>query len=365
VRAALLLAALLAAACGGGGQRRETALPPEKGEKPAEPAAKVQDLAGDVVGIEVVGLTGERARQARGALHSAIGVGFDPQLASRDLQALWALGGISDASVDARQAAGGISLRYTVVSSPTIRTVDVRGAHAIPATQWLDNIPVKKGELFSPSLMTQVAQRMLGELRAFGHYSARVEWNTTNAPGGAIDVVISVEEGPQVSIGRLEFRGNQKVKKETLLGLLEQNGKTVVGGRYWRDALDNGLLHVAQHYYDNGYVNVRIGMPEEALSKDGGAIALAISIDEGPQFRVGKIDAKGSLIAPVKEYVKLLGVKKGQIFNRGAVAKGLERIQAMHQEKGAAHGEIVPDTVIDPKKKIIDLTVVVKVREAP
>ena len=356
--AAALVACALAAC--GGGTRRETAMPPDKGAEKEGPPAKLSELTGDVAGIEVVGLDGERAKQARAALHSAIGVAFDPALASRDLQALWALGGISDARVEARRTAGGIALRYTVVPSPTVRNVEVQGSHVVPAAQWIANIPVKKGGAFSPSLMTQVAQRMLGELRSLGHFSARVEWTTKSVTPDQVDVVIAIEEGPQVAIARLEFRGNQKVKKEILLGLLEKNGKTVVGGRYWREALDNGLLHVTSHYFDNGYVNVRIGTPEEALAPDGKSVAVTIPIEEGAQFRVGKIDAKGALVAPVKEYVKLLGVKQGQVFNRGAVAKGLERIAAMHKEKGSGHGEILPDTVVDEAKKRIDLTVVVK-----
>lgn len=356
---AFLVSCWLISACGGG-PRRETRMPPEKGAEKPGPAAALADLKGDVTHIEVVGLSGERARQARGALHSAIGVAFDPAVASRDLQALWALGGVSDARVEARATAGGVELRYTVVASPVVRTVDVRGSHAVPAAQWLASIPVKAGTDFSPALLSQVAQRMLGELRSFGHFSARVQWTSKDAPGGKVDVVIDVEEGPQVAIARLELRGNQKVKKEVLLGLLEKNGKTVIGGRYWREALDNGLMHVLSHYHDNGYVDVRVGMPEEALSQDGAQIAVTIPIEEGAQYRIGKLDAKGSLIAPVKKYIELLGVKKGQIFNRGAVARGLERISQMHRDKGTAHGEVVPDTVIDPDEKRVDLTVVVR-----
>jgi outer membrane protein insertion porin family len=356
---ALMLVAALAA-CGGGGPRREVRMAPDRGSDKPGPAAKLADLRGDVTGIEVLGLEGERAKQARGALQSAIGVAFDPALASRDLQALWALGGITDASVEARATAGGVELRYTVVPSPLVRAVDVRGSNVVPAAQWLANIPVKAGTPFSPALLSQVAQHMLGELRSFGHFSARVKWSSSKAPEDKVDVVIHVEEGPQVKIAKLELRGNQKVKKEVLLGLLEKNGKTVVGGRYWRDALDLGLMHVATHYYDRGHVDVRVGMPEEALTADGTQIAVTIPIEEGPQYRIGKLDAKGALIAPVKKYVELLGVKKGQVFNRGAVAKGLERISQMHREKGTAHGEVLPETVVDPKKRLVDLTVVVK-----
>ena len=356
-RPLLLVAAV--AACGGAAPR-EHRMPPDKATEKPSPAAKLTDLHGDVTAIAVVGLDDPRTKQARGALHSAIGVAFDPGTTSRDLQALWALGGISDVRVEARATAGGVELRYTVVPSPLVRTVDVRGSHAVPAAQWLANIPVKAGAAFSPALMSQVAQRMLEELRSFGHFKAHVEWSTSQAPEGKVDVVITVEEGPQVTVATLELRGNQKVKKEVLLGLLEKNGKTAVGGRYWRDGLDNGLLHVAAHYYDNGYVDVKIGSPEEALSQDGAKIAVTVPIEEGPQYRIGKIDAKGELIAPAKKYVELLGVKKGQVFNRGAVAKGLERISQMHREKGTAHGEVLPETVVDPKTKKVDLTVVVK-----
>jgi outer membrane protein insertion porin family len=354
-----LLLAVLAAGCGGSEKAPvRSSLPAQKEQ--LGPPARLEDLKGNLVSVSITGMSAERTARAREKLGSAVGKPYDRFQIGKDIRFLFLLAGIADVVVEGRPTKGGVALRFLVREQPRIRSVDVRGSHAIPASEWLSRLQLKEGEYLDPSAATTRRRMMVETLRSFGHFSADVKWTADKAKDGQVDLVFTVEEGPSVVLSKIELKGNKVVKKDKLLDLLATHGGTKVGARYWREALANALMHVTSHYYDNGHINVVVDNPVETLSADRASMSVAISIKEGDRFRLGKLDAKGDLVAPVGEYLKLLGVKKGEIFNRSKLGKGLERIGEMHTSKGQPSLAVYPTTEIDPKKKTVAITVTVQ-----
>ena len=58
------------------------------------------------------------------------------------------------------------------------------------------------------------------------------------------------------------------------------------------------LLLIQAHYWDRGYVQVKVANPLVELSPDKQSMYITISIEEGPQYRLGKVDVTGELLAP-------------------------------------------------------------------
>lgn len=349
----LALAGMAPLACGGSPRAASA-----EASGPAGPVAavKLEDLRGSLSRVEVVGVTGERADQARAVLASAVGKPFDRDVVAADMRSLWALRGLADVTADATLLDGGVSLKFRLVSQPRIRTVDVRGAHEVTADNWRSQMPVKSGELLDPARLAEVQRGMIRVLLDRGHHRVKVAWNVTPSAqeAGTADVVFTIEEGPAVTIARITFRGNKALSQKALSEVLARGGNKV-GGRYFRAALENAFAELYSSYYDAGYVNVSIGPLEETIAAPGNRAEVVIPVVEGAQFRVGKLTAAGQLQGSERDYLKQLGIKTGQIFSRKKVAEGLERIRAFHQAKGAARVDVQPETSIDLVKKRIDL----------
>lgn len=358
MRGPLLAAALLAAACGG--KARPQPVKPSAGKEELGPPARLEDLKGKVVSIDVVGMSGERASRARDGIQKNIGSPFDRAHVAGWVHFVASLSGVADVVAEARPSKGGVAVRLVVKEHPLVRSVDVRGSHAVPATEWLNRMGIKAGDYFDPVLATSRRLDMVETLQQFGHFTADVAWTVEKAADDRVDLVFTVEEGPAVVVSKIELKGNKAVKREALLDILSRNGGTTVGQRYWREALSNALLHMSSLYYDRGYINVQIDTPAETLSPDKSKMAIALTIREGDRYRIGKLDAKGTLVVGAPEYVKLLGVKSGEIFNRGKIAKGLEKIAEMHKSKGRPAMEVYPATDIDVKKKTVAITLQVQ-----
>ncbi len=359
VAAALALGAL-AVGCGGTSKGNTV---PLDGEGRA-PAAKIEDLKGDLVSVDVAGISKERGEEARGALHSAVGTPFDRNQVAADVRALFALGSIADVRAEGRIGQGGVALRFVVREQPRIRSIELRGSRAINPAQWQASIPVKRGDFFDPIRLTAIRRGMADQLQRMGFLAAKVGWSQAEAKGGGVEVVFSVEEGRAVAVAKVELRGTKAVPKKTVLDTLAKNG-IAPGTPYWRTALEAGLNQVSEKYFDQGYVNVFVGPVGEQLSQDGGQMTLVIPIKEGDQFRLGDLVFEGALAAPKGEYASAFGVRKGQVFSRRKLTEGLERVRKMHQTKGKPNVNLVPVTEVDAKKKRIKVTLQVLQPGAP
>lgn len=358
-RLAAAAVALVAGVAGCGGKSAGPARPAPAGREELGPPLKLEQIAGKLVSIDVVGMSAERAARAREPLSKNIGAPFDRVQVATWIHFVSSLSGVADVVAEARPVKGGVAVRLVVKEHPKIRSIDVRGSHAVPASEWLSRMGIKEGDYLDPVLATSRRRDMVDMLHQLGHFTADVAWSVGKAPDGRADLIFTVEEGPAVKVSKIDVKGNKAVKRDAVLDILAKNGGTTVGARYWREALANALLHLTSRYFDLGYINVQIDNPAETLSADKSSMALAITIREGDRYRVGKLDAKGTLVAPAGEYLKLLGVKPGEVFNRSKIASGLERINAMHKSKGRPM-EVFPTTEIDSKKKTVAITLQVQ-----
>jgi outer membrane protein insertion porin family len=354
------LAALVA--CGGSAGPPRAPLDPES---KSGKAAKLEDLRGSLVSVDVTGLSADRVGAARSVLHSAVGQAFDHGQVAADMRALWALGSMADIRAEARAVQGGVALRYAVREQPRIRALDVRGGRAIPAAQWLQQMPIKNGDFFDPVRLTAVRRTMLEQLRARGHHNVKVAWSSNEIKGAGVDVVFTLDEGPVVGTAKVEFRGNKVVPKKTLFKIWDEAGGSKVGSIYWRDGLERALLGMSEHYFNLGYINAAVGPVAETLSQDGASMSIEVPIYEGDQYKLGDLAFDGALVAPQREYASRFGLRRGQAFGRRKVSEGIERIRELHRSKGQPNVAVVPVTEVDTKKKRIKLTLQVILPGAP
>ena len=356
----LALAALIAAPLAVGTACRGTASGPkpnlgDEGAASGAPA-KLEELQGSLSSVAVVGLPRERTVTATSLLHSEVGGNFDRNQVAADVRALWGMGSVAEVNAEARKAAGGIALRFRVKEQPRIRSLDVRGSTAIPGAQWVAQMPIKSGDFADPARLNTIRMGMLSQLRQAGFATAQVAWAAVDTKGAGVDIVFDVTEGKMIALGSIEFRGNKAVSRKALTELMTKAGAQV-GGRYWRDAVERGLAAINNHYFDLGYVNAQVGPIDEKLSTEGNAIAMSITVAEGPQFRLGDLSFAGALAATPREYASKFGLRKGQVFSRRKVAEGLERVRELHRAKGKPNPDLIPMTEVDAAKKRIKVTV--------
>lgn len=332
--------------------------PPESPALANSPAlAAPTTLAGPVVAIERIGST--RESDARAALITTTGAPYDPATIAGDVRALWRLGGVADVQVDARPAPGGVALRYRVTELPRVRKVDVAGGPPALTPAWQARVADIRDVAQDPAALRRLAEELRDELVAGAYLDAAVTWRAVPVDDGRVDIVLDVAAGPRVTLAALGLRGNKKLATGEIEAIFRAHG-LVVGQPFDDRGRDAALLAVTTRYYDIGHVNAALQALPDVRSDDRSKISIAFEVREGDTFRLGKLSFAGALIAPARDYERLLAVRPRQTFDRSKIVAGIAKIRAMHRERGAGEPEVTTLTNVDPAKKTIDLTLEIK-----
>jgi outer membrane protein insertion porin family len=78
-------------------------------------------------------------------------------------------------------------------------------------------------------------------------------------------------------------------------------------------------------------------------------------VEEGQQFKIGKVDIQGDLILPKEEMFKRVPVYVGEIFNRDLVRQALVNLTDLYADKGYAFVDVNPMTVPHKDQPLVDL----------
>jgi len=124
-----------------------------------------------------------------------------------------------------------------------------------------------------------------------GYFKAQVLAESKPLPGnaGRGDIVITVvEPGRQYRLEGIRWSGQSVFSARELDGTMPIHS----GEIFNRDKVANGLEQLRKLYGSKGYINFT-SVPEPEIHEDTGNILLTFSVDEGPQYLVGKLSVTG------------------------------------------------------------------------
>jgi outer membrane protein insertion porin family len=176
--------------------------------------------------------------------------------------------------------------------------------------------------------------------------------------GTQVEVHVTASEGPIATIKSIQLTGAPKGHVAPLLALIETGAGTynTAGKLYRPDAMEMDRIKMMAWFYDRGLLQAAVDPEKVTVSTDKTSLDIVIGVTEGPVFQVGKVSIQGKLGAPESKYVELLGARKGQVFSRSDLLKGMERIQEF-EKQADRHGKLNPKTELDAKKQTVDLVI--------
>lgn len=139
-------------------------------------------------------------------------------------------------------------------------------------------------------------------------------------------------------------------------------------GERGRGVLVRDLLRVTERYYDRGYLTANVDEPRTAVSSDGRFVDIAIHVDEGPRFRVGKVtaierDATGAVAEALGGNAALrarITLAEGDWFSRRVFERDRESIRAAYAAAGYPGVTIADGLELDPERATVTLALEIR-----
>ena len=289
------------------------------------------------------------------------GDAFSREKLRADVRAVWSMGYFDDVRVESTESDSGVELIWLVVEKPTIHKIFIAGAKELGIDKINEVLDLRKETILDLTKVKKNVEKVRDLYVEKGYYLADVGSETKRISTNEVDVYINVDEHAKVEVRRISYLGNKAATSDELHGAMgTQEGGWLSfitsSGTYREEAFDRDILLLTAFYYDRGYLNVKFGKPEIDLSADKQYLYITIPVDEGPQYRFGKIDFKGDLVADKSEYYKRLSIKVGETFNRSKLAADIIKLNDIYKDKGYAYVNITPLTSIDNETHTVELT---------
>ncbi|MFH1624330.1 MAG: outer membrane protein assembly factor BamA, partial [Pseudomonadota bacterium] len=168
-----------------------------------------------------------------------------------------------------------------------------------------------------------------------------------------------ITENKKTKIKEIRFAGNKAYRDKELQNVMETSEKGLLSwitdsGVLKEDVLDRDIDKISGFYRDHGYVDIRVGKPE--ITHDKNWMYMTIPIDEGKQFKIGKLDIQGGLIEEKEVLLKGLNTIPGKIFSRRSLREDTIRLTDKYATVGYAFADITPLTSIDRENQLVDVT---------
>ncbi len=314
-----------------------------------------------VQGIVVEGNRRVEIDAVKAAISTKPGQPLEPRKIDDDIKSVMKLGFFSDVVVEERGAPETPTLFFRVVERPAVRDTKIVGNAELSADDLKDTIDVKQYAILDLNLVKRSVKKIQEKYVEKGYYLAEVSYRLDDQPDNQVTVVFEVNEHAKVEVKEIQILGNEHVAKDELTDVMQTKEGGYLSfltssGTYREEVFQRDLQAVQFVYGDKGYIYAKVAKPSVALSADKRFLYITLRIEEGEQYRVGRIDFSGELLHDRSELQRLVQVRPGELFARSRIGKDLFAIADLYRDDGYAYANVNPDTKVDAKTRIIDLT---------
>ena len=286
---------------------------------------------------------------------------LDGDRTDADIRSIFRLGQFQEVQVSSEPGKDGVILVYSVIEKPIVRDIRFEGNKELKQDKLLEGLPVRRNAIFSQKDLDKAVAKLKKQYQDEGYYLVAVEAQIEQRSPTEYLVVFKVVEGNKIRISSIAFEGSSAFSPRKLRGVMETKEEWFMSwltgaGTYKEEVLRNDALLIADHYMNNGYINVKVGEPTIKLAEDQESLLVDISITEGDQFRIGEITFKGDILYPEKEIREKFKTEPGEVFSRANLRADIGTLTDMTADKGYAFNNVNPQSKPDAEKKLVDLT---------
>jgi len=293
---------------------------------------------------------------------SKVGSAVSREVIREDIRGIFSLGFFEDIQVDEEATSGGVKLIYWVREKPIVKKVEFEGLESIEKDDTKDLIKIKEFEVLDISKINESVEKLLAKYEEKGFYLADVRYEIERDPKkGEATIIFKIQENDKIQVKSINIIGNSILSDAELKGFMQtQEGgpfSWLSGSGSFREAIfERDVAGLGFYYGTKGYVRARFGKPEVTVSPDKKWVYITFFVEEGKQYRVGKVDFQGDLLYRRDELVNDLELKEGEIFNTEVLRRETLKFTEKYSDLGYAFANVVPQPMIHDDTHVVDIT---------
>ncbi len=293
-----------------------------------------------------------------------IGVGdrVDSARIDEALKALFRTDLFSDLKIDLQ----GSDLIVQVVENPIINQVLFEGNSNLKNDKLQDEIQIRPRGVFTKARVEEDVGRIVELYRRSGRISATVTPKIVQLPQRRVDLVFEINEGPKSGILRVNFLGNVQFSDDALRNVVVTKESAWYkffqsNDNYDPDRIEYDREQLRKFYRNRGFYDFRVISSVAELQPSQNGFALTYALNEGRQYRFGKMTVKAELKKLNGDILRqILPIKEGQLYSDDKIEKATDALTFAAGAAGFAFVDVRPHYTPNAAKRTVDVTFDVK-----
>ncbi len=179
-----------------------------------------------------------------------------------------------------------------------------------------------KGKIVNENLITTTKNYIENKYRKEGFFNTKVTISTKvdTTVINEVKMLVNIDKGDKIKIKEIVFNGNEKFTDSKLRGFMKNTKqinrfRILKGSKYIKDKYKEDLISVVDKYKEKGYRDARIVSDSVSFNKDKNNLSVKINVEEGRKYYFGDIKFLGNTIYSDEGLRRMLGIKKGDVYN--------------------------------------------------
>lgn len=229
-------------------------------------------------------------------------------------------------------------------------------------------VPIYEENAVDEDLLNEGARNLRDYFQSQGYFDVRVSYTQEQQPGSdRRDVVYKIDRNERHKFVELVITGNHYFSREEIRERMEIQpaGGLLVHGLFSTSMMGRDVLSILNLYGSNGFRQARV-VPEVIDNYQGkkGRIKVALTIEEGPQTTVGKLNIEGNSALATSDIRNLISATEGQPYSDAMVINDQTEVTDAYFNRGFPQMKLDYQTQPEPEDgNKIDITY--KITEGP
>ncbi len=282
---------------------------------------------------------------------------FNREELDRSLKTLFATGLFRDVTLHR----DGNTLLVDVVENPIVNRISFEGNHAAKDDDLRKEIDLRARAVYTPEMASRDRQKILDLYAQKGRYGVTVTPQIIRLSHNRVDVIFQINEGELTLIRKISFVGNKAFSEARLAQVI--TSKETAWYRFFsssdeynpdRIKFDSELLR--RFYLRNGYVDFNVVDATAELAPNRKSFFVTFTIDEGPRYRIGRIEVKSTLRHVTAESLRpKIKIYEHQWYDGDDVQHTAEGLQNFLQASGSPFASVKPEIARNTDNHTVDL----------
>ncbi len=221
-----------------------------------------------------------------------------------------------------------VILEIDLQELPKISQVEIKGLSKSKRKEFIKELGLRKDAVLSENLKARTIETIKNHYLQKGFLKTKVNLQTVKDSAGYVKLHVDVDKGKRIKVKHIRIAGNKNIPDAKLKRKLKHT-KEKRFYRFWKrskyipDDFKEDLVNLEKYFKEKGYRDARV-LSDSVYFDPQGDLNIDIAVEEGRKYYFGDIDVVGNSRYSTKFIKKILGIKKGDVYNGSLITKRVD-----------------------------------------